>query len=95
MKALGLLTPTRKPCRTAVAIGKDLGAPACGAVKSDRCRRAWTPSQTRYAAPTSLMTVKTTIDSATTTPSPSETAVMMTRRPRELPSTDASPTARP
>ncbi len=56
---------------------------------------AWMPNQIRYAAPTSLMTVKASTDRSTTTPKPTATSVTCPAIPSAFPNTVRSAARRP
>ena len=75
------------------------GAARRGRRRRPRPRRGGgTPGRrdrSRYAAPTTFTTVKTTTDSATSAPTPSATATTIGSRPRVLPTTLHSPARRP
>lgn len=74
----GLNTPTRKPsARIRRSTFGSTGV--CSAAASERrWRKACTPRYARYAAPRSLIAVKTAIDSCTSAPSPKATAMTCT-----------------
>ena len=78
ISALGLVTPTRNPSRTARRSLRACAASANVPASEPRRRNAWIPSQIRYSAPASFSTVNTCAERWTSAPTPTATQIATT-----------------
>ena len=91
---LGFVAPTVKPMRTGCP--RLTGAASSIASRaSARWRMAWMPSQTTYAAPSTLIAVYAVALAATTAPRPIATRTTWATSPIALPTTESSASRRP